>query len=164
MATPCEMWSLLPEDVQTIIVKKIRFEHIQDHRTGLRRLGRAFARNILWDDWRTSKNPEIIVAGILELCCNAIRNRTPADHQVFSADVYSSIYTTVYDRCTARRPHNQTVALYQQLHQQLPASLNTMELKKRVYLRNLIISCFNFMDRFYVKQYRLEPLRDSLPL
>ena len=143
-------WNSLPIELQKLVIQQIYVDTIHWHRAGLRRLCKAFAEELYDGAWERSRNPFIVVKGILELCARTIRTG-----EKMTTHLYSMIYSTVCAHCTRKHPGNMTHELYTQLVKQIPEYIREFEGEKRMLFSRLVSHGFKYLDRFYVKRLSL---------
>ncbi|KAG8045162.1 hypothetical protein GUJ93_ZPchr0008g11468 [Zizania palustris] len=124
---------------------------------------------VLLDDGRRN-----LLAGVAQL-----KRILDGEEGSFSAEQYIHLYTAIYDMCTQASPHlysQQLYELYKEVfddHNRSTVLPSLMEKHGEFLLREFVQSWekhklmakwlnrfFNYMDRFYVPQKRLDPLEE----
>eukprot|EP00798_Chlamydomonas_sp_ICE-L_P016007 gene16007-22145_t len=123
----------------------------------------------LQDGWSVMQN------GINKL----IRLLEGEQEEQFNAEQYMSLYTTIYDMCTQKPPHDYSEQLYGKYKEAFSTYITEKvlpilkehreevllkELYKRWCNHNLMVRWlsrfFNYLDRYYVVRHTLSPLKD----
>jgi len=151
------LWESLPEELGYKIATLAMLGSEVGSAREFRLLNRAFAEAF----WPLAlctlpithpRHSEFLVRGVVSIACMSVLNGVRV-----GSDMYTHCYTTVYNGCTQKPPHNLSWCYYEwlsassaTLHTALGDQRVTEDQQRKILM--LIRAVFSYLDRFYVKR------------